>query len=225
MSIYRGKMNWYEYAINEEFTVTFLYGAHPNDPINLYWQWTKDAKGDIKGNVLYQTTITSVTQTGIPGEVKFSCADNNYYKFDITSKQYGGLLSIVMRNPKGATSSEMILKKFYPSQPLTYVGKLNWYEYAVNELFVVVLPNGLGEDLPVTAHWQWTKNAKGEPKVNHDVNDKQNKNNQDPNTFYFGDGYYTFNCTADDKNKTLAVTMRNPSGDSFETIILQLHSY
>ncbi|CAG8487775.1 374_t:CDS:1 [Gigaspora rosea] len=215
-------MNWYEYAQNEEFTVTFLYGASPNDPINLYWQWTKDAAGEIKGNVLYQTTITSVTQTGIPGEVKFNCTDNNYYKFDITSKQYGGQLSIFMRNTAGDTSSEMILQKYYPSQPQIYVGKLNWYDFAVNELFVVVFPSGIGEDLPVTAHWQWTKNSSGESKVNRDLTDKQHKNSQDPQMFYFGDGYYTFNCTADDKNKTLAVTMSNPSGDSFGTVTLQL---
>jgi len=227
MSIYRGKMNWYEYADNEEFTVILPCGERLNDPINLYWQWTKNSSGEPKVNVLSQTTITTVTQTGIPGEVKFSCVCNNYYTFDITSKQYGAQLSILMRNPKGDTSSEMILQKFYPSQPRTYAGKLNWYDYAVNELFIVVLPAGLGEDLPVTAYWQWTKNAQGEPKVNRDVNDKQrhgDKNTKDPNTFYFGDGYYTFNCTADDKNKTLTVTMKNPSGNSSGPIMLQLQS-
>jgi len=79
--------------------------------------------------------------------------------------------------------------------------------------------------LPVTAHWQWTKSAKGEPKVNKDVNDKQRqKNNKDPNMFYFRDGYYTFNCTADDKNKTLTVMMKNPSGKSPGPITLQLQS-
>src|SRR3990170_4488129 len=112
MSIYRGKMNWYEYADNEEFTVILPCGERLNDPINLYWQWTKDSRGDPKVNVLSQTTITSVIQTGVPGEVKFSCVCDNYYTFDITSKQYGVQLSIFMRNPKGDTSSEMVLQKF-----------------------------------------------------------------------------------------------------------------
>ncbi|CAG8844718.1 2947_t:CDS:1, partial [Gigaspora margarita] len=67
-------------------------------------------------------------------------------------------------------------------------------------------------------------NSSGEQNVNRDLSDKQYKNNQDPTTFYFGDGYYTFDCTADDKNKTLAVTMKNPSGDSFGTVTLQLQS-
>ncbi|KAF0475497.1 hypothetical protein F8M41_024606 [Gigaspora margarita] len=132
--------------------------------------------------------------------------------------------SIFMRNTAGDTSSEMILQKYYPSQPQTYVSKLNWYDYAVNELFIIVFPSGLGEDLPVTAHWQWTKNLSGEQKANRDLSDKQHKNNQNPTSFHFGDGYYTFNCKADDKNKTLAVTMKNPSGDSFGTVMLQLQS-
>ncbi|GBB91534.1 hypothetical protein RclHR1_01890008 [Rhizophagus clarus] len=224
MSIYRGKMNWYEYANNEEFTVILPCGKRLNDPINLYWQWTKDSSGDRNVNVLSQTTITSVTQTGIPGEVKFSCLCNNYYTFDITSKQYGTRLSIFMRNPRGDTSSEMVLQKFYPSQSRTYAGKLNWYDYAVNELFIVFLPAGLGEDLRVTAHWQWTKNAQGVPKVNCDVNDKQRHEDKDPNKFYFKNGYYTFKCTADNKNKTLLVTMKDPSGNSSGPMMLKLQS-
>ncbi|CAB4438659.1 unnamed protein product [Rhizophagus irregularis] len=170
MFIYCGKMNWEGYADNEEFTVILPFGSSRlDDPIHLYWQWTQNANGDTKVNVLSQTTITSVTQTGVQGEAKFSCIHNDYYTFDITSKQDGAQLSIFMRNPAGYTSSEMILQKFSPSRKLSdadypmsperpllriYASKLNWYEYAVNELFIVVLPDGLDKDFPVTAHWQ-----------------------------------------------------------------------
>ena len=61
-------------------------------------------------------TLGSIIQTDVPEEVKFSCVCNNYYTFNITSKQYGVRLSIFMQNPKGDTSSEMVLQKFYPSQ-------------------------------------------------------------------------------------------------------------
>ena len=62
------------------------YSERLNDPINLYWQWTKDSSGDPKVNVISQTTITNVIQTDVLGEVKFSYVCNNYYTFDITSK-------------------------------------------------------------------------------------------------------------------------------------------
>jgi hypothetical protein len=239
MLIYRGKMNWDDYADNEEFTVILPFGtSRLDDPIHLYWQWTKAATGATKLNVLARTTITSAIQTAVKGEAGFSCVHDDYYTFDITSKQSGEQLSVYMRNPKGYTSAEMVLQRFSPSRvlpdsafpmsperpiPRIYAGKLNWFDYAVNELFLVVLPDGLGRSYPATAHWQWTVLDNKVEKLNCDADDRQHyseSDHQDANTFYFTQGgYYTLECTADDTAQTLTVTVKNPAGDSQSTTL------
>ncbi|KAI1432440.1 hypothetical protein GGR50DRAFT_598786 [Xylaria sp. CBS 124048] len=239
--IYRGKMEWEGYASKEEFTVILPYGTcRLGDPIHLYWQWTKVDSGDTKVNVLARTTITGITLSTVDGEIKFSCVHGNYYSFDITSKNYGSSLSIYMSNPAGYTSKEMVLNKFSPSRVLTagdytlnperprtriYAGKLNWYQYAVNELFIVILPDGFGDGYPASAHWQWTVTGSGDKQINCDANDQQRytSDDKDENHFYFMQGgYYTLSCVADEDASTLTVTMSNPKGESQGSTTLQL---
>ena len=50
MLIYNGKLNWYDYAIDETITIVFPAGLALNDPVCAYWQWTKDGAGNKKTN-------------------------------------------------------------------------------------------------------------------------------------------------------------------------------
>jgi hypothetical protein len=101
------------------------------------------------------------------------------------------------------------------ARPLIHVGKLSWYEYAVNELFVVILPLGLCGGNPVCAFWQWTKRADGQEKYNMDAISTQTCDTSSANKFHFmQENYYTFNCEVDESNENLKVTMSNPAGES-----------
>jgi hypothetical protein len=227
MFIYQGKLNWYNYAQDELFVIVLPFGvARLNDPIHLYWQWTKLDNGSTKVNVLSRSFISSVTETAIDGEDQFSCVHDDYYTFDIVSKRHYDELHVTMRNLSGDTSSDMILRvvskeddsdpePLEKARPRIHVGKLNWYEYAINELFVVILPLGLCGDQPVCALWQWTKKADGQEKYNVKAISTQTCGTGLANKFHFTqEGYYTFSCEADKSNEDLKITMSNPAGDS-----------
>lgn len=233
MLLYQGKLNWFGYARNELFIIILPFGvARLNDPIHIYWQWTEDSTGSRKGNALCSSFISSVTETAIEGEGRFSCTHGDYYSFDIVSKKERephekSELHVTMRSPQGERSSVMVLKAAYTdndpnpaplekARPLIHVGKLNWYEYAINELFVVILPLGLRGGKPVGAFWQWTIRADGQRNCNAHIIRTQVCDTALANNFSFSDGYYTFNCEIDESSENLKVTMRNPAGDTVE---------
>ncbi|KAG7096267.1 hypothetical protein E1B28_003715 [Marasmius oreades] len=65
MYIYNGKLNWYEYAVNETITVVFPAGFALNDPVCAFWQWTVDGAGNKKAMTTPLGFINTVdTSTG-----------------------------------------------------------------------------------------------------------------------------------------------------------------
>ncbi|KAF1995007.1 hypothetical protein P154DRAFT_526649 [Amniculicola lignicola CBS 123094] len=228
MFVFRGKMNWFSYAKDEIFIIVLPCGiARLEDPIHLYWQWTSLDNGDTKVNVCSRSFIGSFTDTAIDDQDHFSCVHDDYYTFNVTSKDSYGQLVVTMCNPEG-DSSEMVLNRAYSQEdnaisPLEkprlriYVGKLNWYEYAVNELFIIMLPTGLCEREKALAFWQWSKDAAGSTKVGVEAIDTQAADDAMGNDFHFVQGgYYTFKCTTEESSNILKVTMKNPNGDSVD---------
>ena len=103
-----------------------------------------------------------------------------------------------------------------------YVGKMNWLSYAEDELLSIIIPRGIGNNMPVTAIWQWTVDAKGNKKPNVSVATTQSSANTTSANFTFTDGYYTFTCSVNDATKTTTVTMSNPKGDTSGPMVLHL---
>lgn len=138
MFVFRGKINWLESAKDEIFVIILPSGnAHLEDPIHLYWQWTKIDDGSTKVNVCSRSFISSYTDTADDHTDIFSCTHDDYYTFDITSQHDYSELVVTMRNPNGDTS-QMTLERAYTYQDDSvtpfekprdriYVGKLNWY--------------------------------------------------------------------------------------------------
>ena len=139
---------------------------------------------------------------------------------------------MTMRNPAG-DSSQMVLSRVYQEDDdrlvpfektpcRIYVGKLDWYEYAVNEMFMIVLPTGLCEGEKALVFWKWTKVASGMKKVYVEAIDTQNADAAIGNQFHFiQNSYYTFKCNAVENSSVLKVTMKNPKGDSVDQKALQ----
>jgi chromosome segregation ATPase len=110
-----------------------------------------------------------------------------------------------------------------------YAGKLNWGTYAKDELLVVILPRSpicVGDT--ICNYSQWTKDSKGNVKVNelrHDIIDKVAKADNGNDVFYFGRGYYSYKVEAQDGYQTLSFTMSNPAGDKSHMVLPRTHEF
>ncbi|KAH8798417.1 hypothetical protein DL96DRAFT_1435766, partial [Flagelloscypha sp. PMI_526] len=82
MLIYRGKINYSKYAVDEAYTLVlpndWTSGAHAQ----AVWQWTVDAKGVQKPNVVYLNTIKQVALSDSSTAAASWTSDKAYYSFE-----------------------------------------------------------------------------------------------------------------------------------------------
>ncbi|KAJ4294803.1 hypothetical protein N0V88_005037 [Collariella sp. IMI 366227] len=101
-----------------------------------------------------------------------------------------------------------------------YTGNLSWWSSAVDELLVVVLPEGsLRQGDEIYTYSQWTKDSKGNKHVKwfqRQVIDKVTRNEKGDDIFHFGKGYYSFKVRLESSAENLALTMSNPAGAESE---------
>ncbi|KAL1689438.1 hypothetical protein GGG16DRAFT_126442 [Schizophyllum commune] len=218
MYVYNGKLDWYDYAKNECITLVFPAGFALKDPVCAYWQWTADAKGVEKSNTYQLGAISSVTKTADEYRVAFSF---EYYSFEVVVAPDLKSVTATMRNPAGDTSSALTLQAQLSDAcrvPTTevFIGKLNWFSYAVNEMVTLVVPGGIADGAVVGLYYQWTIDAAGKRKGNVCVNShfREVSSSDGKTKATFGDGYYTYDITVASGSKTLTINMRNPSGNS-----------
>ncbi|KAI0650856.1 hypothetical protein C8Q79DRAFT_1007084 [Trametes meyenii] len=218
MYVYNGKLAYYNYAKDECITIVFPAGFALEDPVCAYWQWTEDAKGNKKANECQLGTISSVAKT--EGVYKFVLSFSYYY-FEGSVSADLNAVTVMMREPRGFSSSIQTTLQAQLSDvccvPSTevFTGKLNFLDYAVDEMITLVIPNGIADGEPVGMYWEWTKDGQGRPKQNHCVNSTfrgvVTTGGETKGTF--DDGYYTYQAVilSDDQHATLH--MRNPVDD------------
>ncbi|KAL7276572.1 hypothetical protein RUND412_000414 [Rhizina undulata] len=222
MYIYYGKFDWFGYAKNELITIVFPGAFALNDPVCVYWQWTVDYEKKEKTNCVKQGVINSVSKVG--NEYNIGFLQDGYYKFEARVGNDGNVLEVTMTRDKGDKDNRTTFKvdldysdKSKIPTALIYTGKLNWHDYAKDEMITLVAPAGLDhEGLPVCLYHQWTKNAKGEEKVNRGFNttvsgvetwsDGEIK-------AQFDDGYYKFKIDFPSSRKPLTLGMTTTSDD------------
>ncbi|KAH6916876.1 hypothetical protein BKA70DRAFT_315572 [Coprinopsis sp. MPI-PUGE-AT-0042] len=228
MFIFSGKLDWYSYAVNENITIVVPAGFALNDPIYAYWQWTVDSGGNHKANTSQSGTIQAVTSTANKSQISFSFG---YYSFDaIVASDYSTLVA-TMRNPKGDTSQPLTLirqpgESDQSPSTVTYTGKLNWFNYAVNEMIVLVIQAaGVSNGAPVGLYHQWTVHSDGTQKKNCPVNATfRNVTVQsDGIKGTFGDGYYTYEVTVPNNGQDATIRMSNPNGNTTSSSLKQAH--
>ncbi|CAH0058640.1 unnamed protein product [Clonostachys solani] len=97
-----------------------------------------------------------------------------------------------------------------------YSGKLQWFNYGLGELLVVVLPNGpvrVGDTVYLSS--QWTVDASGFKKQKWFAArtvEKVVKADNGDDTFTVTGGYYVFVISSQQGYKTINITMSNPGG-------------
>ncbi|KAF9769897.1 hypothetical protein IL306_012614 [Fusarium sp. DS 682] len=97
-----------------------------------------------------------------------------------------------------------------------YQGKLNWWTYAIDETFVVILPNGpvrVGDSVYMFS--QWTVDAQGNKKKNWFMTitvDSVTQTSDTDVSFVLKGPWYTFNVTTKGGYENISVIMKNPQG-------------
>ena len=233
MLVYRGKLNWFNYALNEGFTLIF---PDPEFKVGVpaiaAWQWTENAQGAKNQNMFVQGVIDSVVISG-SGERQIFFHQNQYYRFQAIFSNDMKSITAVMSNPSGYKSSPTTLNNVYDSPliagilPRYFLGKMNWLNYAIDEMFLVIIPRGSERNSDVLAYWQWTVNDKGEKKANRDFKDiiRSAEQSSAGEIVVFGDDtatYYVFNGTIASDGNTFSVNMKNPGGAKAGPFVLAL---
>ncbi|KAF4453690.1 hypothetical protein F53441_3699 [Fusarium austroafricanum] len=106
-----------------------------------------------------------------------------------------------------------------------YQGKLNWYHYAKDETFVIVLPSGpvrVGDTVYLFS--QWTEDSKGNKKVNWFSTltvETVTQTQAADVTFYLKGSWYNFTITTKGGYEQLSVVMRNPNNGVSDPMALK----
>ncbi|TRM69808.1 hypothetical protein BD626DRAFT_563525 [Schizophyllum amplum] len=127
MYVHNDKLDWFEHAQDEWTTAVFPAGFALNDPVCAYFQRTIVAD---KINTYQLGLIDSVTKTSEEYRITFSfeyCSLECLVAIDLRS------LTVTMRNP------------CHPRPFKVFIGKLDWFEYAANEMFTLVVLSGVSD--------------------------------------------------------------------------------
>lgn len=133
-----------------------------------------------------------------------------------------------MSNPSGATSVPFTLSLSHTDPvPLVYVGKLDWFNYAVNEMITIVVPSpgSYNTGDTVCVYWQWTVDATGAKKKNRDFvgpMEVLSTAGDGSETLRIPVEYYTFDGVVSAGKETLTMTMSNPNGEKSKPVTFSL---
>ncbi|PIL37691.1 hypothetical protein GSI_01385 [Ganoderma sinense ZZ0214-1] len=216
MYIYNGKLDYDWYAKNECFTLVFPAGFALHDPICAHWQWSTDTNGRDNVNQSQPGLITEVSKTI---EQYSLTAIIDYYTFEITLASNRRSVTLVLTRPSKGRSSQATLALSYADNiqfptTVTYTGKLNYYQYATNEMITLILPAGISSDAPVGLYYQFTKDDNGVAKRNGaEVGTLSDMTNGTDGTViaFFRSSYYHYQFTFSADENTVSTIMVDPS--------------
>jgi uncharacterized coiled-coil protein SlyX len=205
-------MSFYTYygKLKEELFVAVLPNGtvELDDPVHLYSQ---------KRLITYQVRDVDVTEDG---EDRFIFQDG-YYTFEATTAKAYKTISLIRTCRSGGEVATVALTRHYEqpqtatsasSRPKIWTGAIDFHDWAKNESFIVIAPQGLGNAKDVVAMWQWTKDNKGVAKTLSYGVSKQTSDAKTPEKFTFKQNeYYTLDCQVNATTKGLNVTVKGPT--------------
>ncbi|KAJ4111467.1 hypothetical protein NW768_011821 [Fusarium equiseti] len=236
MFVYEGRLDWKPYGDNETFVIVLPDGpVRVGDTVYLFYQWTFNAQNVKKDNSFHKIAIDKVSKT--PSGDDTFIAKSSYYSWEITSGNVYQKLKVVMRNPSGY-ESPMEFKRIWQSEgdvtaesTRIWTGKINWEQYANNEMAIFIAPEGLGQDKPILSMWQWTRDANGVAKAPSFRAEPQKVISDDENIVKFDyKSYYDISCSWNKKTEKLSVNIKGPGspqdlGDFGLTALIDRHSH
>jgi len=217
MFVYRGKLNYESYAVNEGITIVFSAGFGLGQPVSVIWQWTVDQNGIGNANASLNGIVDEVS---LDEKTIGLCLDQEY-RFEGTIGPGFESLTLTMHNVSNQGSSTVKLTLDYmepassPASHMLYMGKVDWYQYARNEVLLVIIPSSPDSKSTVCNYWQWTIDGHGV--------EKSNENCVVPLQVLEGGengiiklaiamGYYIFEGETSNSRDTMMLTMGSPGG-------------
>lgn len=230
--VYRGKLNWPNinegFAFGESFIVILPTTLDPGQLVCAYWQWTEDTQGATKRNMDIVRAIDNSESTASGTAFWFS--NKTHYRLDATlALDKEELLTTLSDRSGNKSESTTLLLKHSVSglsqdtKWLVYVGKLNWYHYAVDEILIIVVPSTFSYKDPICAYWQWSVDATGAQKSCADVQGVINiatLKGFKKRIGFFYDEYYKFDGEVARDQESITLTMSNPAGEKSKPITL-----
>jgi hypothetical protein len=116
-----------------------------------------------------------------------------------------------------ATTFSLNRQRYEPGEVLTtavYTGKLNFLNYANNEMITFVIPAGITNGATVGLNYQFTTDARGVPKRNALIARPLRNVSTDTHGSIagtFDDGYYTYVATLSSNAQTATLRMTAPA--------------
>lgn len=144
----------------------------------------------------------------------------DYHSFQGTIQASFKSLSLTMSNPQGETASLSLSLQYsdtirVPSTSV-FTGKLNWFEYAKNEMLTAVVPRDVANGEPVILIHQWTIDGADVEKSIHTIKstfkDVVPSSNGDLSGSFDAENY-KYGFTMKKAHNDLVLSMTNPSGD------------
>lgn len=222
MLIYRGKLDWGSYAVNEGITIIFPSDIGLGYPVGACWQWTKTE--DRKPNdPQFQSGIIDSVERREKDSIVLGFFHDHRYRIQASTQGVDSLTitmtSDTVEGPSDTKTLDLVSipAEWIPSIPHAllptfrlYFGKLTYLPYAKDELFIMILPRGMATNAPVFAFWQWTTDAKGIQKANTDSIDRI----RDPigDTWAVQGRDYKLAVTIDDTKQNANVNLENSAG-------------
>lgn len=180
-------------------------------------------------NVCAEGAINSVTT--VKDEYKIGFFHERLLRFDAVVAADAKQITVTM-NRSNRRSSPITLQLSY-SEPsilpqsakcLVYTGKLNWLNYAVDDMIIVVVPNSLDWGEPICAYWQWTVNPKRAEKSNHDAVGFVDSSTKAGKITFHANKNYSFEGEVANAGDKLTLTMRSPKCNISTPVHLVLSS-
>jgi hypothetical protein len=171
------------------------------------------------------STISDHKVEGDEVQVGFSFGN---LSFDAIVASDFSTLKVTVRNQDGQTSDPATLTRQYSDtnhtlSTIVLTGKLNWFQYAANEMITLVIPAGVSSGAPAGLYYQWTVDGKGVSKsslfLNTTFQSVTTQNNEAKGTI--DGGYYTYEFTVPDHGDA-TLRMSNPSGKFVTTSLKQV---
>jgi hypothetical protein len=220
MKVYRGKINWFNYAVNENCTFVFPKGFAVGDPVYTAWQWTKHSSGAPKVNHFVEGHVNM--DSVVDGKRTIRFHEENYYHFDATISSDEKSIVVTMwkdadgKVEKAKPTTLDLAMTSGTSALVLYIGKYTEPPYADNEMIMVIASPNLYYGNAIGVFWQWTKDSTGKEKVPQTYTGTVTDFEQDSSgikvEFIKDSNYYKFSMKVDNSLKNMKLRIASNAG-------------
>jgi len=168
MYVFFGKLNYMDYADNEMIILVLPKGLKEGDPVCAYWQWTPLPLG-YPGNKmeLHSSVISSASANDKARRIEFTIQGDGYtWNINAVLPEENSPMTVtVFYHEYLSFVFNMDLE--YSSETdrcSIYTGVLNYHDYVVDKMIIIIVPEDLAIDKKICAYWKCSQTSDKEEK-------------------------------------------------------------